>query len=166
MADAIIFDDGGSTRIKRVLQGSAVGAMDSLLDVDDLASGDRGSDHTINDAFTKLMVVCQDKKGEPFKITDTSFNTVEIASAMNQEILIEKVNSGAGIRVTVFSGVTDPIVESKQHKKKRRYVVSNSGPIERIMVDGAVVYNTRPSEGLVLPAGAERPMVYASVVLT
>ena len=43
MADAVIVDDGGSTRIKRVMSGTAVGAMDSLLDVDDLGAGKKGS---------------------------------------------------------------------------------------------------------------------------
>ena len=36
--------------------------------------------------------------------------------------------------LTVISGASDPIVESKQHKQQRRYVVSNPGPI--VKVDG------------------------------
>ena len=43
MAEPVIFDDGGSTRIKRVLPGNGVGEMDSLLNVDDLGGGVRGS---------------------------------------------------------------------------------------------------------------------------
>jgi len=164
MADAIIIDDGGSTRIKRVLAGSSVGAMDSLLDVDDFGDGTRGSDHTINDSFTKLLIVIQDKFGKPFTINDSSFSTVEISSALAQEILAEK--SASSLTVTVFSSISDPIVESKQHKKKRRYVVSNSGPIEKITVDGTVVFNVRQGETNVLPGTATKPIVYTSVVLT
>ena len=164
MADAIIFDDGGSTRIKRILTGTAVGAMDSLLDVDDLGDGTRGSAHTINDSFSKLLIVIQDKFGKPFQITDSSFATVEISSGLSQQITA--VKDAASLTLTVFSGTSDPIVESKQHKKKRRYVVSNSGPIEKILVDGAIVFNVRQGETTVLPATATKPIVYTSVVLT
>jgi hypothetical protein len=164
MADAVIVDDGGSTRIKRVLTGSAVGAMDSLLDVDDRGNGTRGSDHTINDSFSKLLIVIQDKFGKPFQINDSSFTTVEISSGLAQEITAAK--NGTSLTLTVFSGTSDPIVESKQHKKKRRYVVSNSGPIEKVVVDGAVVFNVRQGETAVLPAGASKPIVYTSIVLT
>jgi hypothetical protein len=164
MADAVIVDDGGSTRIKRVMTGSAVGAMDSLLDVDDLGNGTRGSDHTINDTFTNLLVVIQDKFGKPFQINDSSFTTVEISSGLAQEIVADK--SSGSLTVTVFSSISDPIVESKQHKKKRRYVVSNSGPIEKITVDGTIVFNVRQGETNVLPSGATKPIVYTSVVLT
>ena len=163
MADAIIFDDGGSTRIKRILTGTAVGAMDSLLDVDDLGDGTRGSAHTINDSFSKLLIVIQDKFGKPFQITDSSFATVEISSGLSQQITA--VKDAVSLTLTVFS-YSDPIVESKQHKKKRRYVVSNSGPIEKILVDGAIVFNVRQGETTVLPAGATKPIVYTSVVLT
>jgi hypothetical protein len=164
MADAVIVDDGGSTRIKRVMTGSAVGAMDSLLDVDDLGDGTRGSDHTISDSFTKLLIVIQDKFGKPFQINDSSFSSVEISSGLAQEIIAEK--NGTALTLTVFSGTSDPIVESKQHKKKRRYVVSNSGPIEKVVVDGAIVFNVRQGETNVLPAGAAKPIVYTSIVLT
>jgi hypothetical protein len=164
MADAVIIDDGGSTRIKRVMTGTAVGAMDSLLDVDDLGTGTRGSDHTINDTFSKLLIVIQDKFGKPFQINDSSFTTIQISSGLAQEITAAK--NGTSMTVTVFSGSSDPIVESKQHKKKRRYVVSNSGPIEKITVDGAIVFNIRQGETNVLPAGAAKPIVYTSIVLT
>ena|SRR5688572_10005934 len=165
MAEAIIVDDGGSTRIKRVMTGTAVGAMDSLLDVDDLGNGTRGSDHTINDSYSNLLIVIQDKFGKPFQITDASFTTVAISSGLNQEITAAK-NGSSSLTLTVFSGASDPIVESKQHKKKRRYVVSNSGPIEKVIVDGAIVFNVRQGEPNVLPAGASKPIVYTSVVLT
>jgi hypothetical protein len=164
MADAIIFDDGGSTRIKRVMSGTAVGAMDSLLDVDDLGAGKKGSGHTISDTYTKLLIVIQDKFGKPFQINDSSFTTVEVSSGLAQEIVAD--TSSGSLQLTVFSGISDPIVESKQHKKKRRYVVSNSGPIEKITVDGTIVFNVRQNEPNVLPAGASKPIVYTSVVLT
>jgi hypothetical protein len=165
MAEAIIFDDGGSTRIKRVMNGPAVGAMDSLLDVDDLGNGTRGSNHTVNDTYSKLLIVIQDKFGKPFTISDSSFTSVAISSGLAQEITAQK-NGGSGLTLTVFSAASDPIVESKQHKKKRRYVVSNSGPIEKVVVDGTVKFNIRKNETKVLPSGATEPIVYTSIVLT
>lgn len=163
MGEPVIIDDGGSTRIKRLLPGNGIGEMDSLLDVDDLQSpvGSRGSDHTVNDAFSSVLIVCQDKTGA-FTLSFAAFTKVEVSSALNQQLSAEKV--AGKLKITVFSTVSDPIVESKQHKKKRRYVVSNSGPIEAVSVDGAIVYDTRANG--TLPAGASRPILYTSVVLT
>jgi hypothetical protein len=163
MAEPIIFDDGGSTRIKRLLPGAGIGEMDSLLDVDVLASpaGARGSDHTVNDAFNRVLIVCQDKTG-PFTLSFSGFTKVDLSSSLDQQLSAEM--AAGKLKITVFSTVSDPIVESKQHKKKRRYVVSNSGPIETVSVDGTLVYDTRP--GGTLPAGAARPILYTSVVLT
>jgi hypothetical protein len=165
MADAVIFDDGGSTRIKRVKNG-VLGAMDSLLDVDDLGNGTRGADFKINDSFNHLLIVVQDTNGKPFEIQDSSFATVEISSALSQEISAVKNAAATSLTLTVFSSVSEPIVESKQHNKKRRYVVSNSGPIEKIKVDGTVVFNVRKNEPEVKPALAVTPIIYTSVVLT
>ena len=90
MADAIIFDDGGSTRIKRVMSTpTAVGAMDSLLDVDDLGGGKRGSGHSLSATYSNLLIVIQDKFGKPFQINDSSFTTVEISSGLAQEIVAD-----------------------------------------------------------------------------
>lgn len=163
MGEPVIFDDGGSTRIKRLLPGTGVGEMDSLLDVDTLTSpvGARGSDHTVNEAFSKVLIVCQDKTG-PFTLSFSGFAKVEVSSALNQQLSAEIV--AGKLKITVFSTVSDPIVESKQHKKKRRYIVSNSGPIETVSVDGTLVYDTR--QGGTLPGAATRPILYTSVVLT
>ena len=164
MADTVIVDDGGSTRIKRLMNGNAVGAMDSLLDVDNLPNGTRGSDHQINDSFSHVLIIIQDKLGKPFTIKDSGFGSVTISSGLAQEI--SAVKNATSLTLTVFSSVSDPIVESKQHNKKRRYVVSNSGPIEKIDVDGTIVFNVRKGETEVKPATAQTPIVYTSVVLT
>jgi len=164
MADTVIIDDGGSTRIKKVTTTTAVGAMDSLLDVDDRGDGTTGSDHTITDSYSHLRIVIQDKIGKAFEITDASFTNVVISSGLAQEITVDK--NTTSLTLSVFSATSDPIVESKQHKRKRRYVVSNSGPIEKILVDGTIVFNVRKNETTVLPAGATKPIVYTSVVLT
>ena len=164
MADTVIIDDGGSTRIKKVTTTTAVGAMDSLLDVVDRPDGTHGSDHTITDSYSHLRIVIQDKLGKPFQITDASFTSVAISSGLDQDITVDK--NTTSLTLTVFSATSDPIIESKQHKKKRRYVVANSGPIEKILVDGTIVFNIRQGETSVLPTGAAKPIVYTSVVLT
>src|SRR5262245_24021425 len=161
MADAVVIDDGGSTRIKRILPGG-VGEMDSLLNIIDLNTTRRGSTHAVSDTFTKAMIVCQDKTGAPFTLTVNLTGTVEIASALQQNVSAQM--NGGNLDLTVFSDRSEPIVEAKQHGGKRRYVVSNSGPIETVKVNGTMVYDTRPN-GL-LPQGASRPILYTSVVLT
>ena len=162
MAEPVIFDDGGSTRIKRLLPGTGVGEMDSLLDVDTLTSpvGARGSDHTVNEAFSKVLIVCQDKTG-PFTLSFSGSTKVEVSSALNQQLSAEMV--AGELKITVFSTVSDPSWNPNS-TRKRRYIVSNSGPIETVSVDGTLVYDTR--QGGTLPGAATRPILYTSVVLT
>ena len=162
MAEPVIFDDGGSTRIKRVLPGNGVGEMDSLLNVDDLGGGVRGSLYKVNDTFSQVLIVCQDKTGKPFSSTHALNGPVEVISGLNQQVSAQMVSGD--LLLTVSSSASDPIVEAKQHKRKRRYVVSNSGPIETVTINGAKVYDTGPNG--TLPAGANRPVLYTSVVLT
>jgi hypothetical protein len=162
MADPVIIDDGGSTRIKRVLPGTGVGEMDSLLNVKVFTPPRRGSNDSVNDTFTSVMIVCQDKTGNPFTLTVGLTGDVEIASALGQNVSARM--NGSKLDLTVFSDTSEPIVEAKQHGGKRRYVVSNSGPIETVKVNGTLVLDTRP--GGLLPAGASRPILYTSVVLS
>ena len=162
MADAVVIDDGGSTRIKRVMRGNGVGEMDSLLNIKDINTTRRGSTHSVNDAFTTVMIVCQDKTGKPFAQTMPLAGDVEISSALEQKVLAT-VNGG-DLDLTLFSDTSEPIVEAKQHAGKRRYVVSNSGPIQTVKVNGTIVYST--GNGGPLPTGANVPILYTSVVLT
>jgi hypothetical protein len=138
--------------------------MDSLLDVNDLAGGARGSTHDVVDGFSNVLIVCQDKTGHPFSqaMALAAGTTIEVSSALSQRVMA--VSDGTRLTLTVLSNVSDPIVEAKQHKKKRRYVVSNSGPIETVSVGGAVVYDVRA--GGSIPGGAVRPIIYTSVVFT
>src|SRR5215510_10028294 len=119
MADAVIVDDGGSTRIKR-LMSNGIGEMDSLLDVDDLTNppNSRGSSDDINKQFNNAVIGFQDDTGTVDNVPITSFNTIEISSQLDQGVLISRTTTK--LTITVFSKVSDPIVEAKQHKKKRR----------------------------------------------
>jgi hypothetical protein len=162
MAEAVVIDDGGSTRIKRVLGANGVGEMDSLLNVKGITPSPRkGSTHNVNDAFTSVLIVFQDKTGNPFTMTFTLTRGVDITSALGQNVSAKA--NGTKLDLTVFSDTSEPIVEAKQHDGKRRYVVSNSGPIETVTVDGTLVLDTRQGP---LPTGANRPILYTSVVLT
>jgi hypothetical protein len=163
-ADPVVIDDGGSTRIKRFFLGDGIGEMDKLLDVDDLSdpANTRGSSDTINSDYTKVLIVCQDKTGASFSMSFAGFNNVVVASGLNQNVKCTSLTNK--LKITIFSPGSDPIVESKQHKKKRRYVVSNSGPIERVLVNGQIKYDT--SDTTKLPDGAQKPIIYTSVVLT
>jgi hypothetical protein len=162
MADAVIVDDGGSTRIKRLMNG--IGEMDSLLDVDNLTTpaGARGSSHDINKSYTGALIACQGDDGVPLTKAVGSFATIEVASEMDQGVLITR--TGSKLTITAFSATSDPIIEAKQHKKKRRYIVANSGPILTVKVDGTLIYDVNdPSK---LPTGTNRPVIYTSIVIT
>lgn len=162
-ADPVVIDDGGSTRIKRLFLGDGIGEMDKLLDVDNLAdpADTRGSSDTINSGYTNVLIVCQDKTGASFSMAFANFANVVVTSGLNQNVKCENLTNK--LKITIFSPASDPIVESKQHKKKRRYVVSNSGPIEKVLVNGVVKYDT--SDNTKLPDGALKPIIYTSVVL-
>ena len=163
-ADPVVIDDGGSTRIKRMFLGTGIGEMDKLLDVDSLSdpAGTRGSSDTINSDYTKILIVCQDKTGKPFSMAFSSFADVVVESGLNQNVKCTNLTNK--LEIAIFSPSNDPIVESKQHKKKRRYVVSNSGPIERVLVNGVVKYDT--NDDTKLPPGASKPIIYTSVIVT
>jgi hypothetical protein len=162
MADAVIVDDGGSTRIKRLMNG--IGEMDKLLDVDNLTdpAGTRGSSDSINKTYANLLIVCQDEDGAPKSQAITTFTTIEVASELSQNVRLKK--DAGGLRITIFGTGSDPIVEAKQHKKRRRYIVSNSGPIQTITVDGTLVYDVTNTAKL--PAGVNLPIIYTSLVIT
>jgi hypothetical protein len=157
MADAVIVDDGGSTRIKR-LMSNGIGEMDSLLDVDALTNpaNSRGSEHDINRQYNTAVIGCQDEQGTVVNVAINSFATIEIGSQLDQNVLITNTTK---LTITVFSKVSDPIVEAKQHKKKRRYVVANSGPIQTVKVNGTKVYDVNNS-----PTGHD--VIYTSLVIT
>ena len=167
MADAVIVDDGGSTRIKRLAGGGTIGALDNLLDVNNLPpsavipAGARGSFDDINKAYSTVTIACQNDVGKAFSTAGAPFSTIEVTSQLNQRLVISK--TGTKLTITVFSTVSDPIVEAKQQNKKRRYVVSNSGPIDTIRIDGTLVYDV--PGGTLIP-GATGTIIYSSLVVT
>jgi hypothetical protein len=162
MADPIVFDCGGSTRVKRILAGGGFGDMPKLLDVHNLFGpgdtavqvppGATGSQETINvpanDSFTKLTIMFQDAVGTPFTIPVAPFPaSFVIASNLGQNVRADFRRDNQGrvitIIITIFSTRADPLVAAKQlrldtsRKGRRRYVVENAGPIETITLNDA-----------------------------
>lgn len=158
MADPIVFDCGGSTRLKRILAGGGFGNMPRLLDVHNLfqagdtpvpvPAGATGSQETVtvsaNDPFTNVTVMFQDAAGIPFTIPVAPFPTsFVIASNLGQNVRADFVSDNQGrmitIIITLFSTGADPLVAAKQlrldtsRQGRRRYVVENAGPIKTIL---------------------------------
>jgi hypothetical protein len=166
MAQPIIIDDGGSMRIRQ-MRRNAMGVMDSLFDMQALPLG-HGSSHDgisapIGDPYTTVRIVWQDQDGNISNPLNRNFNqSVLISSDFGQKVLVERNGNGTKLKLTVYSPTTEPILESKQHKQKRRYIVMNAGPIQLVEVDGIVVYDT--AQGTPDPSAGDA--IYTNVVLT
>lgn len=176
--DPVIMDDGGSTRIKKVMLPPAgggtpgVGAMDNLLDVNALVApgkpynGQPGSQQRINHdatvaSYGTVTVTFLDSNGRP-TTNNRPFGTFTISSG-DIRVMAEVIAAGANagdLLVTIFStNGTDPLVDAKQHRdtgnvKRRRYIVANAKAIDQVTVDGAPIAP---------PAGT---IVYTSVTAT
>ena len=155
MANPVIFDDGGSTRIKLLLAGGGAGAMDGLLDVD---SGTGESSHIITKNYTTIQVSAINSTGVPVAMLATSplgiGDTFTITSENNQAVT-GTIGAGGHLTITIIgSAANPPMMEAKQFQKKRRYVIANAGPIRSV--------SFTPSGGAVqmLPAGGN---VYTTV---
>jgi hypothetical protein len=131
-ADAVIIDDGGSTRVKQIKGAIADGKLDDLIsDKTDQAKG----------KFKKLRIVFFDGDGEPHGPIDQDLNPndrFEIQSGNGQKVVGE-LSGQRKLSLSLESGCVDvePLVDAKQHKQQRRYIVSNAGPIVTVSVNGA-----------------------------
>jgi hypothetical protein len=144
MADPVIFDCGGSTRVKKILATGGFGAMEKLMDVD---GATHQSSHDDPQLFTSVAIVSIDKTGAVTKpaIPAGPLNSVEIGSENGQTVRVD-INpppAPGKSRITVKSTSAagpDPLVEAKQVRGKRRYVVINAGAISAVSVNGAPVF--------------------------
>jgi len=155
MADAIIFDDGGSTRIKQLRR-----KLDDLLDNSkDFARG----------PFSKLRISCIDETGASgpptgggtFPITMGLNHTFKIFSGDHrlEGRIVDRTPTGTSTdcQITV-SGVNniEPIIEARHSKGQRRYIVSNAPAIVKIEVNAA-----GPAQTFGIPTGT----IYTVVIL-
>jgi hypothetical protein len=135
MADAVIFDDGGSTRIKQLRR-----KLDDLLDNSkDFARG----------PFSKLQITCMDENGASgpptggagvFPIALSLNHTFKIFSGEHrlEGRIVDRTPGGTATdcQITV-SGIngTEPIIEARHSKGQRRYIVSNAPAIVKVEVN-------------------------------
>jgi hypothetical protein len=159
MANPIVFDCGGSTRIKKLLASGKYGAMNGLLDVGDLTpppallpgtgplpGGATGSQQKVDGPYVSMSLMFQDSTGVPFLVPVNPLpNSFLISSTQDQNVRGDFVanpgGAGPDLVVTVYSTVSDPLVEAKQgrdltaKKGRRRYVVANAGAIRTLMIN-------------------------------
>ena len=169
--DPVIFNDGGSTRIKKSMRAPSVGEMDKLLDVKpdvgEPAQGRPGSQVTTearNSSYGTINISFIDDRGFTFSAPGfpKAFETFQISSG-NQQIDGDLVANGGlkNLRITVSgNNGNDPIVDAKQHNRKRRYIVSNASAIDHVRVNGELVFNAN------VPSPRGNDVVYTTVVVT
>lgn len=137
MADPVIFDDGGSTRIKQLKGNDADGKMDDLIsEKTDQAKG----------TFNSLRVVFFDAAGEPHGPIDRALNANDrvVIQSGNLQKVVGLLNGARKLSLSLESD--DPelesLVDAKQNKQQRRYVVSNAGRILKVSINnGAAIFD-------------------------
>ena len=151
MADPVVFDDGGSTRVKRLMQGG-IGALNGLLDVDPNANPP-GSSDSVNGPFTHIRVVTIDQTGLPNVSIDSALmanDTFTITSA-NGQTAVGMVDNNGKLSIAL-QGLPNnvPLVEARQFNKKRRYEVTNAGAIQQVAgtINGAPANFNVPGQNI------------------
>jgi hypothetical protein len=136
MAEAIIFDDGGSTRIKQIKTAGASGKLNDLIDVlKDVATG----------PLKKITITCLDEDGAARLPTGASAGTFPLT--LGGPGAVFTIASGdhrvegsilAGddclIQIKSVAASVVPIVEGRHAKGQSRYIVSNAPPIDEVTV--------------------------------
>ena len=137
MADAVIVDDGGSTRIKQLKGNDADGKMDDLIsEKTDQAKG----------TFDSLRVVFFDATGDPHGPIDRALNANDriVIQSGNMQKVVGLVNGANKLSLSLESDDPDleSLVDAKQNKQQRRYVVSNAGRILTVSINnGAPIFD-------------------------
>src|SRR5215510_7455919 len=148
MAQPVIFDDGGSTRIKQLKGGGVDGHLDSLIEVD-ATTAPAHSGAVAEGPFNKIQVTRIDNAGNattPLLITPLAENDkFKISSGLHrvEGKIVDRSGetppgSAKDLQITISgTGGTEPIVEARHSKGQRRYIISNAPPIEKIEVNPA-----------------------------
>jgi hypothetical protein len=132
MADPVIVDDGGSTRIKRLTNG--VGAMNGLLDVDPNANPPQSTE-SVHGPFSHITVVTIDESGTATQALDSDLvaNDSFTISSANDQFTVGAVDHTGKLTLSLQGTASNmPLVEARQFAKKRLYEVTNAGPIQQI----------------------------------
>ncbi|HKA02315.1 MAG TPA: hypothetical protein VKE70_37645 [Candidatus Solibacter sp.] len=167
MADPVVFDDGGSTRIRQLNSFT----MDGLLGI---VGG--GGGVTFQDAAAASFVngggvfsctlrvrhhdpdgfhhIQPGGPGLPLQRTDTV--TITSQNGQVATLTFDAATFRMVITLSAGGGVT-PIVEARQNNNQRRYIVTNAGPIQSVVVTRAGV----PTQ--VFPPAGAQPSIYTMV---
>jgi hypothetical protein len=180
MADnPVIFDDGGSTRLRKLMRGGGVGDMPSLLEEPQpnvpSANRDGLKQEVIATiaSYGTIAIAYIDSQGAATTVFGPApFQSFEIVSGVHKVTAALFPNASPiptgfmDLRIFVHgpAGIR-PIVEAKQHKGRRRYTVSNAPTIDTVSVTNAAGVTILAFDSANPPAGT-RPVVYTSVVVT
>jgi len=134
MPDPVIFDDGGSTRIRR-LEPGGFGAMDNLMDPEPDARTPQSKAETINGPFTYVKVLSIDQTGvvsTPIDVGLSSGDNFTISSENSQSVSVN-IDAGRHCIIRVRGSVGNAHqMDSKEFNGKRRYLVTNAGLIQHV----------------------------------
>jgi hypothetical protein len=148
MGRPVIIDDGGSIRIRLALEDpDSAGVMDSLFEPG-------ANEHEIDDSYTNALFFWLDKNGVLTPKNIANFDTILVSSDFGLDVEAKKSGAGSKLKLKVSGQSPGPIIESKQHKKKRSYNVVNGGRIKKISVDGATFHTLNETD------------IYGCVVIT
>ena len=166
MSDPVIIDCGGSTRIKQLLSAGNSDTLDPLVDVDfNNGSGEYESNAPASanapGGFTSVNIVYIDQAGNAAADPNSPFtvaanNKIDVTSDNNQRVTVTIKAATADIKVHATGGI-QPFVEGRSYKKKRRYEISNAGPIL-----GIAITTPPPKTQPAVPPGS----IYTSITLS
>ena len=135
MVSPVIIDDGGSTRVKWALAGG-VGDLNGLIDVDETLTPPQSSDKA-NGPYNHIRIVYLTKDGgslTPVDLALVAGDKFTVTSENGQTLRLEIVATTCDCKITLLgTSAASPLVEVKQFKKKRRYIVANAGPIDTVV---------------------------------
>ena len=133
MAEPIIIDDGGSTRIKQL---TTIANMDRLLkDKGDQADGNFESAGAAACVMTIIEIRRDGTASTVATVNLAKEDQVDIFSENDQKVTVT-LGKNKKISIDLATskvGGPDPIVEARQHHNQRRYIVSNAGPILQVV---------------------------------
>jgi hypothetical protein len=135
MANPVIVDCGGSTRIKR-LENGGMGAMNSLLDVDP-ALTPPSSTQRLNNTYAHVTIASVNADGKAMQQLDSAVagNDKFTITSENGQSVVLQINANNTMLTMTVQGLPNnpPLVEAKHFNKKRRYVAINAGAITSIV---------------------------------
>jgi hypothetical protein len=139
MANPIIIDDGGSTRIIKKLNEDGRGAMNTLFNLHEGVNRKGlpsiGSSTVAGTGYMHIRCVSLDQNGECIPLVNGDLvvgDKVKIESGNEQSVSAAIAEDGKLTISIDGPPCNPPVIEAKQVNGKRLYIVSNAGAIEHI----------------------------------